>query len=66
MYERDSVPLSQGWLDLRVDAHDTAVEELRRLHGLCKPYIPYHQQRINEPFNALPQDVWVQQQLAKA
>ncbi|MEE9262373.1 MAG: DUF1028 domain-containing protein, partial [Dehalococcoidia bacterium] len=42
VYEDEDIPLSQGWMDLRVDAHDTAVAELRRLRDMYKPHIPYH------------------------
>ena len=62
VYERENYTLSQGWLDLRVDAHDTAVEELRRLHGMYHPYLPYFRQRINEPYSAPLQDDWLKQQ----
>jgi uncharacterized Ntn-hydrolase superfamily protein len=48
-----------GELDLRVDAHPKAVEELRRIHGLYKPYLPYYELRHWSPEETPPQAQWV-------
>ena len=59
VYEHEEYPL----MDLRVDAHDTAVEELRRVHGEYKPYIPYYYHlRAKEPHHTPPQEEWIEQQ----
>jgi uncharacterized Ntn-hydrolase superfamily protein len=36
-------------LDLQVDAHATAVDELRRLYTCCKEILPYNVVRSNDP-----------------
>jgi uncharacterized Ntn-hydrolase superfamily protein len=46
-------------LDLRVDSHPDAVNELRRVLDEFKPYVPFYRQRWREPANALPQDAFV-------
>lgn len=51
-----------AWLDLRVDAHDAAVDELRRVHGVYAPYIPYYERRHRAPEETLAQDVWAREQ----
>ena len=54
VYDLDDVPL----IDLRVDAHATAVEELRRIHGLYAPYADYVKLRSEDPPNTPFQDQW--------
>ncbi len=49
-------------MDVRVDAHETAVQELRRIHTVYKPYIPYYDLRAKEPPKAPPTTVWLRQQ----
>ena len=46
-------------LDLRIDEHDDAVVELRRLFDGYRPYLAYHQQRWTNPESALPQEQFV-------
>ncbi|MBX3655819.1 MAG: DUF1028 domain-containing protein [Ramlibacter sp.] len=46
--------------DLRVDLHDTAVEELRRLYEVFKPYQPYYQARDDDPSQTPAQLAWEQ------
>ena len=46
-------------MDLRVDVHDTAIEELRRIHTVYKPYIPYYELRHRDPENTPAQHQWV-------
>jgi uncharacterized Ntn-hydrolase superfamily protein len=41
-------------VDLRVDMHDRAVEELRRIYVDYKPSIAYYEQRARSPRNAIP------------
>ena len=45
-------------LDLRVDAHDSAVDELRRVHDAYVPYTPYYEMRAGEPHNTPLQEDW--------
>jgi uncharacterized Ntn-hydrolase superfamily protein len=45
-------------LDLRVDAHDSAVEELRRVFGEYAPFAPYYEWRQRDPANAPNQEDW--------
>lgn len=45
-------------LNLRVDLHDHAVHELRRLHTRYAPYAPYYRQRDLEPATAPGQEVF--------
>jgi uncharacterized Ntn-hydrolase superfamily protein len=45
-------------MDLRVDVHDTAVEELRRIHTAYKPYIPYYELRHRDPEHTPAQHHW--------
>ncbi|MCH9670100.1 MAG: DUF1028 domain-containing protein [Gammaproteobacteria bacterium] len=56
VYESERHPI----LDLRVDMHTHAVDELRRVHALYQPYVPYYALRHREPANAPPQDAWAQ------
>lgn len=52
-----------GHMDLRVDAHETAVEELRRVHGIYKPFVPYYRLRHERPDETPAQDVWAAENL---
>jgi len=45
-------------MDLRVDAHLTSVEELRRVRDAYLPYVDYYEMRIKDPPNTPPQDAW--------
>jgi uncharacterized Ntn-hydrolase superfamily protein len=45
-------------MDIRVDAHDQAVDELRRIHGIFVPYSEYRERWINDPSNVPSQDEW--------
>jgi uncharacterized Ntn-hydrolase superfamily protein len=47
-------------LDLRVDLHDHAVEELRRIFEAYEPYRAYYAERGRDPRNAVPQEVFVE------
>ncbi len=46
-------------LDLRVDLHDHAVDELRRAFEEYEPYRAYYRYRGDNPRDAVPQDVFV-------
>lgn len=48
---------SADW-DVRVDLHDTAVEELRRIYEAFKPYQPYYQARDEDPSRTPAQLAW--------
>ena len=53
-------------MDLRVDAHETAVQELRRVRDEYEPYIPlYYELRVKKPDKAPAQHVWFAEQQAK-
>ncbi|MDB5808422.1 MAG: hypothetical protein JWN94_544 [Betaproteobacteria bacterium] len=41
-------------VDLRVDLHERAIEELRRVYVDYKPSIAYYEQRARSPRNAIP------------
>ena len=45
-------------LDLRVDLHDDAVTELRRVYAGYVPYLDYYALRARDPARTPPQDVW--------
>ena len=45
-------------LDLRVDLHDAAVDELRRLYERYRVYLPYYALRARSPAETPPQDAW--------
>ena len=49
-------------IDLRVDVHDTAVEELRRAFDAYKPYVAHYLWRSLDPATLPPQDVWAAEQ----
>jgi uncharacterized Ntn-hydrolase superfamily protein len=56
LHDREHYPL----MDLRVDAHDEPIGELRRLHTLYKPYVPlYYYLRPNRPDIAPSQAEWI-------
>lgn len=42
-------------IDLRVDMHEGAIAELRRIYEEFKPYARYYDERAKAPRNALPQ-----------
>jgi uncharacterized Ntn-hydrolase superfamily protein len=71
MYERSAALIvheaeSYALMDLRVDVHEDAVRELRRIYGVYKPYIPlYYQLRVKEPHLAPPQEEWERRQRAR-
>lgn len=46
-------------MDLRVDMHPTAVEELRRIHDSYLPYMPFNRLRWLKPAEAPPQEAFV-------
>jgi uncharacterized Ntn-hydrolase superfamily protein len=46
-------------IDVRVDVHPTAVEELRRVLEEFKLYEEFYRQRGRDPSHAIPQDVFV-------
>lgn len=52
VYERESFPL----VDLRVDAHDEPIAELRRLFGLFAPLKRYFTERADDPTLTAPAD----------
>lgn len=41
-------------VDLRVDLHEHAIEELRRIYVDYKPSIAYYEERARSPRNAIP------------
>ena len=48
-------------VDVRVDMHETAVEELRRVYSAYRPYMPYYELRAVDPPVTPAQDVWVRE-----
>lgn len=52
--------------DLRVDMHGTAVEELRRIYSLYKPYQPYYEAREIDPSSCPTQLAWERENLSDA
>jgi uncharacterized Ntn-hydrolase superfamily protein len=52
--------------DLRVDMHGTAVEELRRIYNLYKPYQPYYEAREVDPTSCPTQLAWERESLSSA
>ena len=48
-------------VDVRVDVHETAVEELRRVLEEFKLYEEFYRGRDTDPSKAIPQDVFVKQ-----
>jgi uncharacterized Ntn-hydrolase superfamily protein len=55
VHGRDEYPL----MDLRVDAHATAVQELRAVRDAYLPYIEYYDLRIKDPPATPPPDAWL-------
>ena len=54
-------------MNLRVDAHPAAVQELRRVRDEYRPYIPlYYDLRVNAPDTVPAQAVWFAQQQSRA
>lgn len=51
-------------INLRVDLHDDAVRELRRVHEGYAPYLAYYQLRARDPANTPAQDVWARENLS--
>jgi len=63
LIERSSVLLVYGEsdiaiTDLRVDVHEAAVDELRRVYELYSTYAPYYQERQHSPSTLEAQEVW--------
>jgi uncharacterized Ntn-hydrolase superfamily protein len=58
----DAQPDMAEIIDLRVDVHDTAVEELRRVFEAYRPYVAHYLWRSTDPATLPPQDVWAAQQ----
>jgi uncharacterized Ntn-hydrolase superfamily protein len=50
-------------INLRVDLHDDAITELRRVHAGYAPYIDYYALRADDPANTPAQDVWARENL---
>ena len=50
-------------INLRVDLHDDAITELRRVHAGYAPYVDYYALRADDPANTPPQDVWARENL---
>tara|TARA_B100001123_G_C14452857_1_gene687272 strand:- start:22 stop:372 length:351 start_codon:yes stop_codon:yes gene_type:complete len=50
-------------IDLRVDMHDDAVTELRRVYTGYALYIDYYALRARDPGNTPTQDVWTRKNL---
>ncbi len=48
-------------LDLRVDLHDDAVGELRRIYERYRVYLPYYALRARAPAETPPQDAWARE-----
>jgi uncharacterized Ntn-hydrolase superfamily protein len=55
VYSRNAYPD----IDLRVDLHETAVEELRRVHGEYKKYEAYYRHRGEHPRGAVSQEAFM-------
>ncbi|NQW17606.1 MAG: DUF1028 domain-containing protein [Chloroflexi bacterium] len=67
--ERSSVLLVYGeglvaTTDLRVDVHETAIDELRRVYELYSTYAPYYDQRHRSPSTLDAQEVWTKANVA--
>ena len=66
--ERSAVVITHGHrdfghIDLRVDANEAAVDELRRVHDIYKPFIPYYEMRHCCPQDTPAQDIWARDNL---
>jgi uncharacterized Ntn-hydrolase superfamily protein len=55
VHDRDEYAL----MDLRVDAHATAIEELRRVRDAYLPYVEYYNLRVKDPPNTPSPDTWL-------
>ena len=63
IYHEESYP----WMDLRVDAHDEPVGELRRVYEVYRPMAPYYYElRPKDPGNTPTQKEWLEAQRTKA
>ncbi len=63
VYHDESYP----WMDLRVDAHDEPVGELRRVYHVYSPMASYYYDlRPKDPRNTPTQQEWVAEQAKKA
>ena len=51
-------------VDLRVDLHAHAVEELRRLYGICAPVAAYNRLRADDPDNVPSLHAWERRNLS--
>ena len=56
-------PREFGQIAVRVAANEAAVDELRRVHGIYKPFIPYYEMRHHRPQDTPAQDVWARDNL---
>jgi uncharacterized Ntn-hydrolase superfamily protein len=54
VHDREEYPL----IDLRVDVHDTAVDELRRVYDSYRPFVEYYALRAKDPPNTPSHDLW--------
>ena len=52
-------------IDLRVDMHEDAVTELRRVYDGYVPYLEYYELRARTPEEAPPQYAWVKERFNK-
>ena len=50
-------------IDLRIDLHEDAVTELRRVYKTYISYLEYYELRARHPQKTPAQDVWVKQSL---
>ena len=50
-------------IDLRIDLHEDAVTELRRVYKTYVSYLEYYKLRARHPQKTPAQDVWVKQSL---
>ena len=52
-------------IDLRIDLHEDAVTELRRVYKTYVSYLEYYELRARHPQKTPAQDVWVKQYLSE-
>ena len=63
VYRDESYP----WMDLRVDAHQEPVGELRRVYEVYRTMAPYYYYlRPKDPANTPTQQEWLEEQRLKA
>jgi uncharacterized Ntn-hydrolase superfamily protein len=55
VHHREPYPL----IDLRIDAHDTAIAELRRVRDAYRPYVDYYALRTRDPANTPTHEDWL-------